>query len=57
MRTYGKKGLKVKAGVKAGGLHANHNSSVIRVKTGVRAGCVKLQANHSMRLVAVAKSA
>jgi hypothetical protein len=42
--------LKVKAGLKAGRLSANHVRSALRVKAGVKAG--KLAANHARSLLA-----
>lgn len=45
-------GLKVKAGVKAGGFTRNHNrtASVIRVRTGLRGGTAIFCKNHSWSL-------
>lgn len=44
------KGLRVKTGLKAGKLTANHNVRPgVRVKTGLKAG--KISSNHNARLV------
>jgi hypothetical protein len=43
-------GLKVKAGITAGGVHLNHSRSALKVKAGIKAGGIKL--NHSRRLLA-----
>jgi hypothetical protein len=52
-------GIKVNAGVKAGGLPtgwngSNHNRNALKVKAGVRAGAVIQLANHNTRLLPVA---
>jgi hypothetical protein len=45
------KGLKVKAGVKAGGLSiANHNRAGLKVRAGVKAGGLSI-ANHNRAVV------
>jgi hypothetical protein len=46
-------GIKVKAGVKAGGLTYNHNrvAAAVRVSSGVRAGACIFLKNHSVRLL------
>jgi hypothetical protein len=47
-------GLKVKAGVKAGGLPTvNHNRGALRVKAGVKAGGLPT-VNHNRRALALA---
>jgi len=44
-------GLKVKAGVKAGGLNFNHSRPAIRVSTAIKCGaCIYLR-NHSRALM------
>jgi len=40
-------GLRVKSGVKAGGLTTNHNQSGLRVKSGVKAGGTLVNHNQS----------
>ena len=46
-----KSGLKVKAGVKAGGINsANHTRRALRVKAGVRAGGVSAQHNRRLAI-------
>ena len=44
-------GLKVKAGLKAGGMRLNHNRSGIRVKAGLKAGIGILRENHSRQVI------
>jgi len=50
-------GIKVNAGVKAGGVGpfsaGNHNRTALRVKAGIKAGTVIQLANHSRRLLAL----
>jgi hypothetical protein len=50
-------GIKVTAGVKAGGLQGfnggNHNRSALRVKAGIKAGTAIQLANHNRRVLAV----
>ena len=45
------KGLKVKAGIKAGGLNRNHSRPVIRVRTGLKGGASIYVSNHAARLI------
>jgi hypothetical protein len=44
-------GIKVNAGIKAGGLCVNHNPTAIRVKSSVRAGSGMFCRNHSIRFL------
>ena len=46
-------GLKINAGIRAGGLPANHNRNGLKVRTAIKAGEVIFQGNHSERLLAV----
>jgi hypothetical protein len=54
MHTNSKSGLKVKAGVKAGGLSFNHNRSALKVRSNVRGGTMMLVKNHNAQGVALA---
>jgi hypothetical protein len=55
MKTITKSGLKVNAGVKAGGLGGpNHNSRSLKVRSGLKAGDLINSQNHNTRLLAVA---
>jgi hypothetical protein len=47
MKTNKVQGLKVKAGLKAGGFRSNHNSRPIRVRSGLKAGAEIYCRNHS----------
>jgi hypothetical protein len=48
-------GLKVQAGLKAGGFSlSNHNAQVLRVKSGLKAGGMKIH-NHNAPLVRIVK--
>jgi hypothetical protein len=53
METKTSSGLKVKAGVKAGGCNVNHVRPGLRVKVGIKAGEI-MQQNHNVRPIAVA---
>ena len=55
MNTKSTSGLKVKAGIKAGGLPAaNHSRSGLKVKTSIKAGSgIDPQPNHNRRLLSV----
>jgi hypothetical protein len=52
MKTNAKTGLKLKTGIKAGGMNAsNHNRSGIRVKASVKAGYITVD-NHNRTMLA-----
>jgi hypothetical protein len=55
MKSQTRTGIKVVAGIKAGGLQFNHNRSVvvIRVRSNVKAGAGIQLKNHSRRLLAL----
>ena len=46
-------GIKVTAGVKAGGMNTNHSGSGLKVKAGIKAGATELKPNHSAGLLAL----
>ena len=53
MKTKSSSGLKVNAGIKAGGFAPNHTSSGLKVKAGIKAGGAGIwQNNHALRLMA-----
>jgi hypothetical protein len=54
MKAIKKAGLSIKAGVKAGGFHANHSRLMtgLRVTSGVKAGAGIYKRNHNTRLIA-----
>ena len=47
----GTRALKIKSGIKAGKLAANHSTRGLKVKAGIKAG--KLSSNHNARLMSV----
>ena len=51
MKSSTKAGLKVKAGIKAGGLPNNHNRIGLKVRAGIRAGELIFCGNHSSQLL------
>ena len=55
MKTKSSSGIKVTAGIKAGGFNFNHTRSGLRVKAGIKAGGGGIwQSNHCARLLAAA---
>jgi acyl-CoA reductase-like NAD-dependent aldehyde dehydrogenase len=55
MKSITKSGLKMKAGVKAGGITLNHNRA-LRVKAGIKAGGITLNHNRALRVKAGIKA-